>query len=56
MDMEPPWWSLAEFSRVEQRTHLVSDGLLGAKYNSMMSLSFDSFTLILFCHLPEKSK
>lgn len=27
-----------------------------AKYNSMMSLSFDSFTLILFCHLLEKSK
>lgn len=42
--------------RIEQRTHLVSDGLLGAKYNSVMSLSFDSFTLILFCHLLEKSK
>lgn len=27
-----------------------------AKYNSMMSLPFDSFTLILFCHLLEKSK
>lgn len=27
-----------------------------AKYNSMMNLSFDSFTLILFCHLLGKSK
>lgn len=27
-----------------------------AKYNSMMSLSFDSFTLILFCQLLENSK
>lgn len=27
-----------------------------AKYTSVMSLSFDSFTLILFCHLLGKSK